>query len=289
MEPIKISAKNLGQTALEDFCPRCYWIRLKTNFKLPWQSFPGIFSSIDSYTKNCCHQIIDTHANTPAPLPEWMVKMGDIRRYEKVPHWSKNTYVDEKTNITMHGAMDDILVRKNGSRIVVDWKTAKYSETQDKLLPLYEVQLNVYSVLAEKNNDPVDLYLIYMEPCTDASMAVNNIDYCGFKLCFSGVVVPVKRDRAVVRKALNLTREIYELKSAPLARPGCKDCEQLDRVMGLLSPTKEVVPQFECEKCHKKVDKLYGLFVPTLCKECEQERADRDKRTGNICGITDYY
>lgn len=237
LAPLKISAKNLGQTALEDFCPRCYWIRLRTNFKLPWQSFPGIFSSIDSYTKSCCHQIIDTHANTPSPLPDWMAVMGDVIRYEKVPHWNKNTYHDEKTNITMHGAMDDILVRTDGKRIVVDWKTAKKSDTQDKLRPLYDVQLNVYSVLAEKDGkEPVDLYLIYMEPCTDASMAVNNIDHCGFKLCFSGVVVPVNRDRSIVRKALNTTREIFEMKKPPYQRDGCKDCNQLDEIIDLLIP-----------------------------------------------------
>jgi len=51
MENLKISAKNLGATALEDFCPRCYWIKLKMGNRLPFQSFPGIFSSIDSYTK----------------------------------------------------------------------------------------------------------------------------------------------------------------------------------------------------------------------------------------------
>jgi hypothetical protein len=236
MEPIRISAKNLGQVALEDFCPRCYWIRLKTNFKLPWQSFPGIFSSIDSYTKSCVHQIIDTHANTPTLLPEWMKLMGDVVRYEKVPHWSKNTFHDEKSNITLHGAQDDILVRVDGSRVVPDWKTAKFSETQDRLRPLYEVQLNVYSVLCEKGGDPVDLYLVYMEPCTDPSMAVNNIDACGFRLCFSGVVVPITRDRKVVRNALTITREIYEMACPPLSRVGCKDCEAAEKVVNLLHP-----------------------------------------------------
>jgi len=78
MDQIKISAKNLGQTALEDFCPRCYWIKLKTNFKLPWQSFPGIFSSIDSYTKSCIHSIIDGVRDNPFAIPDWMKQMGSM-------------------------------------------------------------------------------------------------------------------------------------------------------------------------------------------------------------------
>jgi len=28
MEPFRISAKNLGELALPDFCPRCFWLKL---------------------------------------------------------------------------------------------------------------------------------------------------------------------------------------------------------------------------------------------------------------------
>ncbi len=165
--------------------------------------------------------------------------MGDIIRYEKVPHWSKNTFHDEKSNIALHGAQDDILICTDGQRVVPDYKTAKYSETQDKLLSMYLVQENVYSILSEKDNqEPVKLFLVYMEPCTDASMAVNNIDHCGFKLCFSGIVVPIERDRKIVRQALTITREIYEMEKPPDSRTGCKDCDNLDKIIGLLGMGK---------------------------------------------------
>ena len=79
MDTIKISAKNLGYTALADFCPRCYWLRIKSNWKLPYQSFPGIFSSIDAYTKYCGHHIIDAHQQNPIKqLPAWMLEIGEI-------------------------------------------------------------------------------------------------------------------------------------------------------------------------------------------------------------------
>lgn len=67
MEQIKISAKNLGAVAMPDFCPRCFWIKLKTANKLPWQIFPGIFSSIDAYTKHCVHAMIKLPT-----LPGWL-------------------------------------------------------------------------------------------------------------------------------------------------------------------------------------------------------------------------
>jgi len=98
LTPLKISAKNLGQVALADFCPRCFWLKLKLNNRLPFQSFPGIFSSIDSYTKKCFHHIIDSKN-----IPSWMAQAGEIVGYEPVPHHSKSAYFDEKSGITLTG------------------------------------------------------------------------------------------------------------------------------------------------------------------------------------------
>lgn len=233
MNQIKISAKNLGYTALESFCPRCYWIKLKTSNKLPWQTFPGIFSSIDAYTKHCIHHIVDIAGEGIAfDLPEWMKVMGNIRHYETVPHWSKIRYEDSKSNIILSGAPDDILICEDGSKVIPDWKTAKHTNTQDMLLPLYVVQLNVYAILC--GDTATALYLVYMEPVTEKAAASNNIIDVGFKMGFSAVVVPVENDRSVVRKALTVTREIYEMEKPPDSRDGCKDCASLEKVMGLL-------------------------------------------------------
>ena len=56
---LRISAKNLGALALPGFCPRCFWLKLKAQNRLPFQIFPGIFSSIDAYTKRVVHAWID--------------------------------------------------------------------------------------------------------------------------------------------------------------------------------------------------------------------------------------
>lgn len=241
LTPLRISAKNLGQTALADFCPRCYWIKIHTNFKLPWQSFPGIFSSIDSYTKSCVHHIIDSHNSTGTgqirsngsyyEYPDWMKQIGDVVGYETVPHWSKNKYHDEKSNITFQGSQDDIFILSDGTRCCPDYKTAKHTDAQDKLFPMYEIQSNVYGILM---GDNPKLFLVYMEPDTEKSSVCNNIIDQGFRMCFNAVVVPIENDKKKVRQALNVTREIYEMPNAPKGRDDCKDCEQLDKVMGLL-------------------------------------------------------
>ena len=79
---IRISAKNLGALAMPDFCPRCFWLKLRMENKLPFQIFPGIFSSIDSYTKNIVHSWFDTHGCCPV----WLSELGEIKGYVNPPH-----------------------------------------------------------------------------------------------------------------------------------------------------------------------------------------------------------
>ena len=51
---LTISATALGELAHTGFCHRCFWV--KRHCKLPYQSFPGIFSSIDSSIKRVVHR-----------------------------------------------------------------------------------------------------------------------------------------------------------------------------------------------------------------------------------------
>ena len=256
MQPLKISAKNLGYTALADFCPRCYWVKLKTSHKLPWQTFPGIFSSIDSYTKHCVHHIIDAVNNTTitipnigigsenAPpnkqikvlrLPEWMELIGKIISYKTVPHWSKNTFYDPKSQITLHGAPDDLLILADGTLTIPDYKTQRWTDNQDKLFPLYAVQSNVYNILMTQDTKiDAKLFLVYMEPDTAKESACNNIIEGGFSMCFNAKVIPVETDKKLVRSALTITREIFEMDTPPDSRAGCKDCQALENVIELL-------------------------------------------------------
>lgn len=245
MDPIKISAKNLGQTALEDFCPRCYWLKIRTGFRMPYSVFPGIFSSIDSFTKASVHHMIDSANSSPSrqiksqgsyfEYPEWLKQMGDVVGYEPVKHWSKNTYHDEKSNITMHGAQDDILILSDKSRVCPDYKTSKLTENQDKLFKMYEIQSNVYGILM---GDNPKLFLVYMQPETEHESACNSFIDTGFSMCFNAAVVPVETNKAKVRQALSIARDIYEMQQPPSSRQGCKDCDQLDKIIGLLGMGK---------------------------------------------------
>ena len=232
MEQISISAKNLGDTATEDFCPRCFWVKLKTANKLPWQHFPGIFSSLDAFQKKVIQSIIDSDYRPP-----WMNDMGDIVSWVKPPHWSKFFTVNEKYNIHLNGMTDGILVRSDDKTVIPDWKTAKYTKNQDKLLPLYGIQLNGYGYIHEDSGmgDIEALYLVYFQPCTDEVLPAECHKVYGYDMRFAAKTIEMEINRDGLYEAMEITREIYERKLPPVGREKCKDCSNLDGVMELLT------------------------------------------------------
>ena len=188
MERIRISGKDLGALAMDTSCPRCFWVNRKAPAGLPHQIFPGIFSSIDFYTKKIVHGWFDRQGAAPT----WLSEFGVLRAYIDPPHFSKFQMIDESTNILLTGAPDAIFVRNDGSHLIGDYKTARFTKNQDSLLPVYEVQLNSYALIAEAIGiSPVSaIALIYAEPRTEQADAdrKENHDASGFSIGFAAKI-----------------------------------------------------------------------------------------------------
>lgn len=234
MEQIRISAKNLGDVAHPNFCPRCFWVKLHA--KLPYQIFPGIFSSIDSYTR----KFIRGHLERHHQLPAWLQGLGEVQSvYAGSLHFSKFNILDEATNILLTGTPDEVFMLGNGEYIIIDYKTARYTGAQDHLYPIYETQLNGYAWIGHSRGiRPISgLSLVYMEPITDGDALVHggNLREGGFAMGFSAFIHPVKLDLTLIPPLLEKTREIYDLPVAPACREGCKDCEQMGSLITLLN------------------------------------------------------
>jgi hypothetical protein len=233
-DPIRISAKAIGELALPDFCPRCFWRKTHVS-KLPYQIFPGIFNSIDSYTKKVVHRWFDTYKSTPP----WLSTLGDLDGYVPIPHHTKFSVVDAETGILLTGMPDDIFRRRDSSHIIVDYKTARYTGTQDQLFPLYEAQLNAYALIsAQRGPQPVTgLALIYMEPVTDDGAAKDdkNLRGNGFAMGFAANVQEIKMNTDIVLTLLRRTRALYDLSNAPSGRDGCVDCQLVDELIAVAS------------------------------------------------------
>ena len=231
---IRISAKTLGELALPDFCPRCFWIKLRLNNKLPFQIFPGIFSSIDAYTKNIIHAFFDMHGK----FPIWLDNLGKLVAYRKPPHYSRFNIVDKESNTLLTGTPDGVFIRPDNSYVIADYKTARYTEKQDELLPMYEVQLNAYAVIGEQCGlSPVsDLALIYMEPVTHREAVDDSINYRdnGFAMGFSAYIHKVELNSSTIPSLLAQVREIYEMSNPPGGHTGCSDCQIMERLLEIM-------------------------------------------------------
>ena len=222
MKEIRISAKDLGALNMPDFCPKCFWI--KRNCKaLPFQIFPGIFSSIDSWTKNLVHAHFAAYNGPPVWLPE---AQGAVKCLPS-PHWSKFKRTDPVTGITLSGVVDDIFETAGRRHIIYDYKTAKFTEGQDKLIPMYQAQLNGYAWIGEGCKLDVEaLFMAYFEPVTQKEDCARLLDL-GTALCFTVKTVPVEIVSDMIPGLLCRAKEILDLSVPPPGVDGCKDCEKL--------------------------------------------------------------
>jgi hypothetical protein len=235
MNILRISAKNLGALAMPDFCPRCFWLKMKCREGLPFQIFPGIFSSIDSYTKkvtNCCYE-------ESRSLPVWFEGFGGLRKPMAVPHHSEFFIIDPETGIRLTGVPDEIIERTDGSYFIVDYKTAKFTGTQDNLMPIYTAQLNSYAFIAERRGlSPVTgLGLIYYEPQTE--LQIDSLESVqlrdGFLMRFRAKLLEITSDaERTVPCLLKRMRDICDRVRPPATREGCRNCVIMDDAMVLL-------------------------------------------------------
>ncbi|HWD93697.1 MAG TPA: PD-(D/E)XK nuclease family protein [Verrucomicrobiae bacterium] len=234
---IQISAKNLGALALPDFCPKCFWIRMQCRDKLPFQIFPGIFSSIDSYSKKITAAHFDLHGRSP----RWFDGFGELGRPIAVPGWRAFQVVDQDTNIVLTGVPDEILRHTKRGLWIGDYKTARYTGNQDALTPMYEIQLNCYAFIAAEIGlgSVYGLGLLYYEPVTEINAADSSslIGEDSFFLEFSPKLKSVKLDTSRIPPLLQQVRDICDARECPAGKPGCIDCTKLELLANTVNRT----------------------------------------------------
>jgi hypothetical protein len=232
-ELLRVSGKDLGAMALEDFCRRCYWVRRHAPNGLPFQIFPGIFSSIDSFTKHVVHQ----HYDAVGP-PAWLAPLGNLVGYRQPPSAHSFQVHHRDTGVLLTGAPDAVFERADGTLVIADYKTAKYTETQDELFPMYDVQLNAYAYIAKMLEWPpvTRLALIYVEPQTTPDNAAPRVSQRanGFVMSFKATVKTMPMDLSRIGPLLERFKALVVETKAPPSRAGCKDCAKRDGLIGVI-------------------------------------------------------
>lgn len=236
---IRISAKQLGSLALSNVCKRCFWIKLRLHQKLPWQIFPGIFSSIDSYSK----KITWSYYEEFNKLPPWLERYVGSAKPARCPGYYSFFIVDQDRNIKLTGVPDEVLLNSDNSFTIVDYKTSRFTETQeDVLMPMYKVQLNCYALIGEQCGfNPVSkLLLAYYEPVTnsldsDPYRLHSVLNKNGFFMPFEPHIEEIDLDpEGIVQPLLQMVREFGNLDEAPAAGTNCTDCRRLRDLLKLL-------------------------------------------------------
>ena len=226
---LTISGKWLSQLAGYNPCYRCIWIGYNVR-PLPYQTFPGIFSTIDSYNKKIVHAYIDEHGK----LPDWLASLGSIDHYIKPPHYSKFSIFHEQSGITLRGEADGIFRMTDASLTIIDYKTSRYSTNQEYMLAGYEIQLNAYAFIANAlGMGPVKhIALVYMEPLTEQSTIAevdSVISQSGFLMQFQPKIVPVTlHPDKLIPNLLSKAQQVLQSPIAPNRSSTCKNCVAID-------------------------------------------------------------
>lgn len=199
--------------------------------RLPYQIFPGIFSSIDSYSK----KLTSSHFRQHGRVPKWFEGLGDLGSPIRVPGWARFQTIDPQTNILVRGTPDEIFENPKRGITILDYKTARHTTTQDELLPMYEVQLNCYAAIAEKIGfgRVCGLGILYYEPLTELKDldCESLIQDDRFFLQFSPKLKRVNLEPQIISPLLNRVREICDNAECPTARPDCRDCCNLETIL----------------------------------------------------------
>ena len=226
-----ISATELGNYATRYPCLRCAWIRMHVK-DLPYQTFPSIFSSIDSFTKN----VISAFFEKFSRLPDWLEEIGEVTENIKPPNWRKFYRDVETIGVRVRGEADAIFRLSDGSYVIADYKTSRYNPERKYALLSYQMQLNAYAWIAESvGYSPISrLYLIFMEPESQKEFASSNssISEMGMALGFKSNIIEVeRRPEKLIPPILDLVHSVSKMKIPPKGRNRCKNCVRLDEMI----------------------------------------------------------
>jgi hypothetical protein len=181
------------------------------------------------------HGWFDRHKSAPP----WLAGLGEIKAYREPPHYSKFKILIDEAGVQLWGSPDAVFVHPDDSFAIADYKTARFSEYQDKLFPMYEAQLNAYAFIGERCGfSPVkSLALIYTEPVTDERAATKHTHTLsdGFRMDFAARILPVRIDPDKAPELCRKAREIFDLDSPPPSRAGCQDCKLLEELIQVAS------------------------------------------------------
>ena len=164
MKQLKLSPSSIN-LFLE--CPRCFWLHMVMNKKRPSGIFPSLPSGMDKILKEHFDKFMVKN-QLPPEIKKECKGYSLFNKKSLLDVWRNNfkgiQYIDMKTGILLHGAIDNLLV-KNNKLIVLDYKTRGFPLKADTH-EYYQTQMDLYNFLLEKNGYSTEdfTYLLFYYP-----------------------------------------------------------------------------------------------------------------------------
>jgi CRISPR/Cas system-associated exonuclease Cas4 (RecB family) len=215
-------------------CKRCFYLERVKGLKDP--SMPGW--SLNSAVDDLLKKEFDEYRKLQKPHP--FVLKNKLKlvpfQHEQMDHWRNAlsggiSYLDENTNIQLHGGLDDIWIDpENKQLVVVDYKaqsnntpveTVTYLESQYH--QVYKIQMDVYVHILRKMKFKVS-DTAYFLVCN----AIKTPDSFDAKLQFDLTLVPYKTDTSWVETKITEMKATLESPKVPEINKYCEKCMYLD-------------------------------------------------------------
>jgi len=214
-------------------CKRCFYLDRVVGLKEP--SMPGwaLNIAVDELLK----KEFDWYRNEQKPHPIMIKHKLDFVPYlhKDLDIWRNSlkggiSYYDEKTNLILHGGIDDVWFDlKEKKLVVVDYKaqSSNYPITTSSYLGgewhlSYKLQMDIYVHILRKMNFSVsDTSYFYV---CNGEKTNNKFEE---KIDFKITLVPYKINTSWVEGKLSEMKEVLDLDSVPEIEPTCEKCAYL--------------------------------------------------------------
>ncbi len=152
----------LSPTGIESSkrCPRCFWLRYRKKLYQP----EGIVSRLANRFDIIVKQYFDIYRQK-GEIPPMVAGKIDGRLQNP---FQETYFYHYNNDYGLMGKLDECLITDANTYTPIDHKTASSDPNKRDMIPAYQTQLDVYSLLLEKNRRPSSGigHLIYFYPDT---------------------------------------------------------------------------------------------------------------------------
>ena len=215
-------------------CPRCFYLERVKGLKDP--SMPGW--SLNSAVDELLKKEFDEYRKLQKPHP--FILKNNLKlipfKHEQMDLWRNAlsggiSYLDDNTNIELHGGLDDIWFDPNTKElVVVDYKAQSNNTPVETLAYLesqyhqgYKIQMDVYVHILRKMKFKVS-DTAYFLVCN----ALKTPEKFDAKLQFDLTLVPYKTDTTWVEDKIIEMKKTLESSEVPEINKHCERCMYLN-------------------------------------------------------------